>query len=98
MKTIKVNTYGSIISDKIISTEIYDIIKEFLENKEPLIEVNFEGVIAMATFCAKQIFGSLYIELGQDSFFEKIKISNANQDLKIIINMGIQSAIEESKI
>ena len=48
----------------------------------------------MATFCAKQIFGKLYMELNPDVFFSNIKIKNANDDVKLIIRMGIQNAIE----
>lgn len=95
MEVLIINKFGSIISDKNIGIEIYNEIKEKLKNKPPSIEVDFQDVIAMATFCAKQIFGNLYIELGQEEFFDKIKISNANEDIKIIINMGIQNAIDE---
>lgn len=91
---IKLDKYGPIISDKKIGQKIYDELKKSLESNNE-IEVDFENVISMATFCAKQVFGKLYIENGAEYFFEKIKMSNANDDLKIIIKMGIQSAIEE---
>jgi hypothetical protein len=47
----------------------------------------------MATFCAKQVFGNLYLELGPSDFFEKIRISNANDDIRTIIKIGIQHAV-----
>ena len=50
----------------------------------------------MATFCAKQIFGKLYVDLGSENFFERIEILNASDDLKSIIKIGIQSAIQEN--
>jgi hypothetical protein len=49
----------------------------------------------MATFNAKQIFGKLYLELGANEFFEKLEIKNASDDLKLIIRLGIQSAIDD---
>ncbi len=97
MNTININTtYGPIISDKIIGDKIYNDIKNILDNDSEVL-IDLKDVIAMATFCAKQIFGKLFINLGQEMFSERVLISNASQDLKIIINMGIQSAIEEKK-
>ncbi len=49
----------------------------------------------MATFCAKQIFGRLYIVYGPSKFFEYLIIKNASDDLKTIIRIGIESAIED---
>lgn len=92
---IKINSYGSIISDKAIGSKIYSKIDSSLKEQKE-INIDFIDVVSMATFCAKQIFGRLYIEMGADSFFERIKFLNVSDDLKIIIKMGIQSAIEEN--
>ena len=91
---IKINSFGPIISDKSVGMKIYDEISTTLKNKE-VVNVDFIGVVSMATFCAKQIFGRLYIELGADVFFKRVKFINVNEDLKIIIKMGIQSALDE---
>lgn len=96
MSQIDLIEYGKLISDKDTGAEIYNKINELLQNN-PEVIINLQDVISMATFCAKQIFGELFITLGQDDFLKKIKILNANNDLKIIINMGISSAIEDSK-
>lgn len=92
---VKISSFGPIISDKVIGSKIYSEISSSLKEKE-IIDVDFVGVVSMATFCAKQIFGKLYIEMGADSFFERIKFLNVSEDLQIIIKMGIQSAIEEN--
>ena len=91
---VELKKYGPIISDKEIGSEIHHIISKSLEKGE-ILEVDFTNIISMATYCAKQVFGRLYIELGAVKFFENIKFQNVNDDLKIIIKMGIQSAIEE---
>lgn len=49
----------------------------------------------MATFNAKQIFGRLYLELGSSDFFERINLKGTSENIKLIIRMGIQSALEE---
>lgn len=92
---IKLDKYGPIISDKKIGEKISKVLEKSLETNDT-IEIDFENVISMATFCAKQIFGKLYTEKGAEYFFEKLKMSNVNDDVKIIIKMGIQSAIEEN--
>jgi len=92
---MKINSYGPIISDKSIGAKIYEELSSALKDKD-VVNVDFIGVVSMATFCAKQIFGRLYIELGADSFFQRIKLLNVNEDLKIIIKMGIQSALDEN--
>lgn len=48
----------------------------------------------MATFCAKQIFGKLYIDLTPSVFYNNIKIIRATEDVKLIIRLGIQNAVE----
>ena len=92
--TIYLEKFGPIISDKRIGEEIFSQIIEILE-KENEITVDLTGILSMATFCAKQVFGKLYIELGSEKFFSSIKIKNASSDIKMIINMGINNALEE---
>ena len=91
---IKLEKFGPIISDKKLGNDISKLIEESLKSHKS-IEIDFKNVISMATFCAKQIFGKLYVNKGAEYFFENIKMSNVNDDLKIIIKMGIQSAIED---
>lgn len=93
---INLEKFGPIVSDKKIGKEIYEIIIRALE-KADTVEIDLANIISMATFCTKQIFGKLYVEKGAEFFFENIKLLNVNEDLKIIIKMGIQSAIEEKK-
>jgi len=94
MKTIDLSKYSPIISDKGIGEEIYNTIKKGLESNETL-TVDMTGIRSMATFCAKQIFGKLYLEIGANSFFERLILKNASNDLKAIIKVGIQNAIED---
>lgn len=91
---IELKKYGVIISDQNSGKVIFDKIKETLELQDKCI-VDFKDVKSMATYNAKQIFGKLYIELGSNVFFEKIEIKNASEDLKLIIRLGIQSALED---
>lgn len=96
MKIISLDKYGPVVSSKSIGDEIYNLIKEELVNHAS-VSVELGGVKSMATFCAKQIFGKLYLEMGSESFFERIALKNADKDLKTIIQIGIQHALQEKK-
>ena len=96
MKVIDLNSYGPIIGSKSVGEEIYVLIKGEL-GRHDVVTIDIAGIKSMATFCAKQIFGKLYIELGSKLFFEKIIIKGADADLRTIIQIGIQHAIEETR-
>jgi hypothetical protein len=96
MKEINLASYGPIVSSKTVGDEIYNLINLTL-TKETKITVNLEGIKSMATFCAKQIFGKIYIDLGSQQFFDRITLKGADNDLKTIIQIGIQHALEEQK-
>lgn len=91
MIEIQLNEYAPVISDEHTGQEIYAKIKNAL--LQDVIVIDMSEVKSMATFCAKQIFGQLYRELGSNIFYSKIQIKNANDDIKVIIRMGIVSAI-----
>ena len=93
---IIVKKYGLIISDQESGEKIYKKIRAILDSNKNCV-MNFEDVKSMATFNAKQVFGRLYIELGSERFFEKIEIKNASEDLRLIIRLGIQSALEDNE-
>ncbi|WP_242929175.1 STAS-like domain-containing protein [Pontibacter vulgaris] len=95
MKTINLNRYSPIISDKIAGDEIYSTIINELSRNDA-VSIDLDGIKSMATFCAKQIFGKLYLELGPNTFFQKIALRNASNDVKTIIKIGIQNALEDA--
>ncbi len=95
MKSISLDEYGPIISNKESGDKILNLITDSLKTNNEIC-VDLGKIRSMATFCAKQIFGKLYVSLGAEKFFESIEIVNASDDLKSIIKIGIQSAIQES--
>lgn len=94
MDKLVLSEYGNIISDQEIGEKVYNLIKSELKVNHNL-KVDFSNIKSMATFNAKQIFGRLYIDLGADNFFKRITLINASDDLKLIISLGIQSALED---
>lgn len=95
MNTIKIVNFSPVISSAQIGESIYNEIKKSLVKNEK-VEINFDGVKSMATFCSKQIFGTLYNELTPTVFFEKLLFKNVDQDLKIIIRLGIEKALDDT--
>ena len=96
MKNLDLNKYGPIVSSKTVGEEIFSSINNELISSDK-ITVDLSEIKSMATFCAKQIFGRLYIQLGSEKFFEKIILKGADNDLKTIIQIGIQHALKERK-
>ena len=96
MKIVDLNKYGPIIGSRSIGEEIFEVITKELDNNSVVV-LDVGSLKSMATFCAKQIFGRLYVQMGAQEFFERINIKGADRDLKTIIQIGIQHAIEEVK-
>lgn len=96
MSTISLKEYAPIICDKNIASTVYNTIKSALPDQNS-ITIDMGGIISMTTYCAKMIFGSLYIELGSDTFFKNVILKNASDDIQLIIKMGISSAIEQQE-
>ncbi|WP_321343444.1 STAS-like domain-containing protein [uncultured Draconibacterium sp.] len=96
MTQLDLTKYGPIISSQSIGNDIYQLIKTSLKSDNKVV-IDISNIKSMATFCAKQIFGKLYLELGSQSFFESIEIKGADDDLKTIIQIGIQHALEEKE-
>ena len=94
MKIIDLSKYGPVLGSKTVGDEIYQKIKSEI-SKDEKVTIELSGIKSMATFCAKQIFGKLYIELGSKAFYDRITLKGADSDLKTIIQIGIQNALEE---
>lgn len=96
MKNLNLSKYGPIISDKNKGEEIFKLLYESAVAND-FINLDLSSIKSMATFNAKQIFGQLYLKMGPESFFEKIRFVNTSDDLKLIIKIGIQNAIEDQE-
>ena len=71
MNTIDLKDFGPIISDKETGNRIYDLIKEKNPNSS-VVQIDMESIKSMATFCAKQIFGRLYIKITKAEYYNNI--------------------------
>lgn len=93
MNTIQLKKYGVAITQKAIASRIYNDIKNMIPS-DNMVVVDMSGVIAMTTQCANIIFGTLYRELGSDTYFQNIKIKNASKAISFVIDMGLDHAMK----
>lgn len=95
MKVIDLGNYGTLISESRVGQQIYDDIKIELTQSEQgeVVKIDFSKVISMATFCARQVFGKLYIELGPTEFKRRLSLENANDSVKSVITEAIRYSV-----
>lgn len=96
MMKVDLKHYAPIISDRTTGDSIYREIK----SKHPetnRVEIYLTGIVSMATYSAKQIFGRLYIELGSDIFYRNIILKDVSEDVLFLIKLGIKHALREVK-
>ncbi|UKK62368.1 STAS-like domain-containing protein [Prevotella communis] len=96
MEKINLNKYAPLITRRELGGEIYSLIRRGLDRNDE-IEVSMTNIVSMTTFCAKQIFGKLYVELGRDEYLRRIHLVNLSDDVNFIIRIGITNAVKESK-
>lgn len=94
-KSFSFEDYAPSLSDNLIAESIYSEIQK-LDPLHNQITIDFAGLIAMTTVCAKNIFGKLYIELGAAIFNKNMILKNAEESIRIVMKWGITKAIEEN--
>lgn len=96
-RTLKISDYGLIISGDDVGSEILSNIREIISSGDSVI-VDFNGVYAMATYCAKQIFGELFVTLGEAKFKQLIKIPvSTSDDIRETISEGVIDAVNSKR-
>lgn len=92
--TLQMIHYRHLVTRKVDGVEVYDVIKEHLNNGEVVI-VNFNGIDTMTTYFAKQVFGKLYTELGVEQFSERVKFDKhyMTEDIELVLKIGIAGAL-----
>lgn len=91
------NTFKHVVTRKSDGEEVYKEIKTHLDCGEIVI-IDFSEIDTMTTYFAKQVFGRLYIELGEEGFADKMKFDkrHMSDDVELVLKIGIDGAIESS--
>lgn len=93
---LNLSKYSPVINTSDVTEEILNSIKSNFNNDDKVV-VDFQNIRSMATFCARQIFGTLYISLTPKIFFDRIVFQNTSDDLKSIIKIGIEDALDSEE-
>lgn len=96
MKKIDLRPFGPSITMASQGEEIYKLIKQNLE-KEDGVQLNFDGIVSMTTYCAKLIFGTLYSELTPSVFFQQIELLNLSEGMSRTIREGIAAKLSDEQ-
>ena len=94
MKSLDLKEYSPVINSIEKADEILKNIDAILEKE--IVEIDFEGIRFLSTNCSKHIFGHLFLELGQEAFFDKVIIKNASNNVRVSINAGSESSITDA--
>lgn len=92
--TIELSKYGPVISSDEKADEILSSVRQLLSGTEEIV-IDFSTIRIISTKCAKRILGTLYGELGPESFFSRIIITNASENVRPSLNDGIENYLAE---
>ena len=89
-KRISLKNYAPVINEAVIGDKILKEIRD-CDPENNIIHIDMQGIISMTTFCAKQIFGALFKDLGEKTYYSNIKPESTTRDIDLIIELGIDS-------
>lgn len=93
MVEVDLNKYGSVINTEALGEQCLKDIMAADPHKNQVF-VKMRDIVSMTTTRAKQIFGTLFKELGEETFTENI-ILDVSDGVYIIIEMGLEELMAE---
>lgn len=93
---LKLNKNGSTLGLRELAKQISVNIKEYLNNDENVI-LDFEKVDSISSSFADELVAKLMFEVGQKKFLRLVKIRNANEFIKTMINTSIADRAKDQK-
>ena len=94
---VTLKKFGTSIVTPDRGKEVYDYLKRCYDEDGNLI-IDLADTVSMTTYCARQIFGEFYTELGPAHFYKTIKLKNLSDELGLVIKMGIRKAIKAKEL
>ena len=95
--TIKFFEFGSSLGTRDLGRKIREDVVTLIQNQKRIM-FDFHGVHLISSAFADEIFGKLFLNLGEESFRENIKINGFdNEEDKNLILLIVQKAIDYRK-
>lgn len=91
--TIKLNKYGESLGTREIGGKLREEVLSFIKNGHKVI-FDFSDINIISSAFADELFGKLYVSIGENVFKDNIKINNfkdekAKELIILMINKGI---------
>lgn len=93
MAEVDLNKYGTVINTRQLGEQCYRDIMNANPSKNRVI-VRMKNVVSMTTTRAKQIFGRIYREIGEELFTKNI-VLDVTDGVYIIIEMGLEEMLKD---
>ena len=95
MAEVNLNKYGTVINTEQKGEQCYQDIMSANPNENKVL-VRMRNIVSMTTTRAKQIFGRIYKEIGEEKF-EKNIVLDVSDGVYIIIEMGLEELLKDMK-
>ena len=93
---IELKKTGQIIGLRETGNRFRQILEKALNDNEDVI-IDFDGVDSISSSFADEFIAKAYIKLGKEKFLTHVKIKNANEFIKIIINSSLSERLKMLK-
>lgn len=93
IKIINLNEFGSSMGTRELGNSIREEVLSLIKQGNNIL-FSFSGVSVISSAFGDELFGKLFIELGEEVFKERIKVNNFDDDeskkvILLVINKGI---------
>lgn len=90
-KRVSIEKYGPVVNREQAGEEILEIISSALSDVDVL-EIEVGTIRFITTFCAKQVFGKLYKELGPEEYYRRLILINPTDGFMSSINLALEKS------
>lgn len=90
---VKLKEFGTSLGSRVLGKEVSNMINF---EKEDEIILDFQDVNMVTSSFADEVVGKNCAKLGLHNFFNKVRIVNASEQIKIIIKKAIMDRLQEN--
>ena len=90
-------TESKILGLRETGNRLRKLIESAIQNNESVL-IDFDEVESVSSSFADELLAKIYVEIGGEKFTNFIKVKNANEFIKSIINSSIAGRLKESNV
>ncbi len=96
IQVLKLSETGSILGLRELAKNLSSNIRNAILSETNIV-LDFENVESISSSFADELIAKVLVEVGKDTFLRNVKIKNANNFIKTIINSSINERLNEIK-